>query len=344
MRKLLFIFLLSLISCNSKPTKPRVLILSDINNIGGDPDDKQSMAHLFMYANEVDIVGIIPDLWEGKGVEATMQTIAAYEQDYENPDYNFKELKYPEPDYLRDQIAKNKTEAIQKIITEAKAENEGPLHILIWGNMNSMRDALNTAPEIAENIRIYTIATHRMAANEDAQQHSKDTTDFGIRRNWNHPGRDEIHYDPQFKNLWWLENDWAYNAMFEGAEPKEFLNEIKENGTLGNYIWEVVQPHDWARYFRAGDTPTLLYFLEPGVDINDPTSSSWAGKYIKPFPEERPNYWIDDAGIEDWNYANPENTWNNFNQVYQNRLEGLMLKRAEWYEDYRQKMKELYSK
>lgn len=344
MKKLVFVLMLAIVvSCNPEKIKPRVIVLSDINNIGGDPDDKQSMGHLLMYANEVDIVGIIPDLWEGNGVEACMQCIDAYEKDFNNPDYKFKTLNYPAPDHLRGLISRNKDEAIAAIISEARKGNT-PVHVLVWGNMNTLKDALFQAPEMAQNLRIYTIATHRMAENEDALLNSRDTTQFGLRRNWNHPGRDEIYNDERFADLWWLENDWSYNGMFEGQAPRDFLGEVKEYGALGYYIWDVVQAFDWAHYFRAGDTPTLLYLLEPGIDIDNPATGSWAGKFVRPYPQSHPNYWIDDAGTADWNYAQPEETWSQATEVYQNRVNNLLQSRDAMYDAYRQKMKELYNR
>src|SRR4029077_8681689 len=38
------------------PAKPRLLVLTDI---GGDPDDQQSMIRLMTYANELEIEGLI---------------------------------------------------------------------------------------------------------------------------------------------------------------------------------------------------------------------------------------------------------------------------------------------
>ena len=40
--------------------KPRLMVLTDI---GGDPDDEQSLVRLLTYANEVEIVGIVPEMW-----------------------------------------------------------------------------------------------------------------------------------------------------------------------------------------------------------------------------------------------------------------------------------------
>ena len=324
--------------------RPRVIITSDLNTNQGDPDDKQSMSHLFMYADEVEIVSIIPDRWEVHGIEATMTCIDAYEKDYNNPSYQFQNFDYPSPAYLRSIVQKSAEAAVNSIISEAKKEDERPLHILVWGNMRTIRDALFKAPEIVNKIRVYTIATNVMAENPDAATNSKSEVAYGKRINWNGAGRNDIFNDPRFNELWWIENDWAYNGMFEGKEPGEFLLEIKEFGALGFYIWDCVQNWKWAHYFRAGDTPTLLYLLEPNIDIDDPSSSSWAGKFIQPFPDERPNYWIDDAGNDAWNYRDPSDSWDIIQEVYQYRVQSLVASRSKMYDAYRKKMQKLYYK
>jgi len=240
---------------------PRVIITSDLNTDSGDPDDKQSMAHLFMYADEVEIVSIIPDRWDVHGIEATMICIDAYEKDFNHPDYNYRKFNYPTPEYLRSIVQRSPEDAVNSIISEANKDDPRPVHVLVWGNMKTIRDALYKAPEIVDQIRIYTIATNLMAENPDAAVNSQRTVQYGKRINWNGYGRNDIFNDPRFNQLWWLENDWAYNGMFEGEAPRKFLQEIKPYGALGHYIWECVQPWDWAHYFRAGDTPTLLYLL-----------------------------------------------------------------------------------
>ena len=52
---LLFLFL-STDGISQKDLRPRLLVLTDI---GGDPDDEQSMRHLLVYANEFRIEGLI---------------------------------------------------------------------------------------------------------------------------------------------------------------------------------------------------------------------------------------------------------------------------------------------
>ena len=39
---------------------PRLLVLTDI---GGDPDDEQTLIRLLLYANCFDIEGLIPEMW-----------------------------------------------------------------------------------------------------------------------------------------------------------------------------------------------------------------------------------------------------------------------------------------
>jgi hypothetical protein len=339
----ILIFIPFLVSCSGKRKTeelPRVIILSDINNVGGDPDDKQSMAHLFMYANELDIKVIVPDYWKGKGREATFEALDAYEKDYGNGDFTFQSLDYPSPEHLRSLVAQNHTDAVARIIREARMEDDRPLYILVWGGMGTLHSVLNKAPDIVEKLRILTIATNVMADNPDSRQNAE-VDSYCKKNNWNGRMRDEIFEDPRFNSLWWIENDWAYNGMFEGQEPRDLLLEIKEHGALGYYIWEVVQPKSWAHYFRAGDTPTLLYLLED-MDHDDPSQFTWGGRFLQPFPEERPQYWIDAAGTNAWDYADPCSSWDLAGQVYKHRVQSLMQNRPGMYDSYRLKLQSLY--
>src|SRR5438445_1707739 len=71
------------------PAKPRLLVLTDI---GGDPDDQQSMIRLMVYANEFEIEGLIAtaagtpgELKEARTrPEVIREIVAAYGQVREN--------------------------------------------------------------------------------------------------------------------------------------------------------------------------------------------------------------------------------------------------------------------
>ena len=311
-----------------------VIILTDINNAGGDPDDKQSWIHALWYSDVLDIRGLVPDYWTGQGFEATMEGLEAYEKDFEL--YEFGQRGYPAPDTLRKRVARNDSLAVELIYREAMATAE-PLYILIWGQMKTFRKALFTHPDIADNIRVLTIGTGRKYGPKDEVA----GTDCNV-VNWNGLGRNEIYDDPRFKQMWWLENNWTYNGMFSGTRPEEMFDTLATFGAMGAHIKTVVKDHPWAQYFRVGDTPTVLYLIDEDHDPNDPTQSSWAGKFAHPFPETRPHYYTDHAGELEWDYEDPCNTWENLQAMYAYNKSTLEERREEMYGALLEKLAELY--
>jgi len=323
-------------SCTLDKQKPRVIITTDINNAGGDPDDKQSMVHVLWYADELDIVGIIPDYWNGKGFEAAMEVLETYNQDYQ--DYNFKGKEYPDPGTIEALCVRDEHAAQEMIIREANASDE-PLYVLIWGQMTTFQKTLFEAPEIAEKVRILTIGTGVKYGPVDEQVGEKcDVV------NWNGKGRNEIYKNPRFKDLWWLESNWTYNGMFMGEGPKVMFEKLSEYGSMGAYIKMATKGHDWAQYFRAGDTPTVLYLIDPSNDLDNPALGSWAGKFKKPFAEKRPNYWTDDNGDVFWDYEDPCNSWENVIEMYDYNKSTLVNRRQDMYDQLLKKLDKLYKK
>lgn len=134
--------------------------------------------------------------------------------------------------------------------------------------------------------------------------------------NWNGPGLNTIYYDSRFAKMWWLEINWTYNGMFSGKGPKEMFEKLGAFGSMGAHIKSVTDDHELAQYFRVGDTPSVLYLIDTWQNLEDPTQSSWAGKFKKPFPQDRPNYFTDDNGALEWDYSNPCATWENLVPMY----------------------------
>ena len=107
--KIIFTLLLSLISfinCDKSVdnkeedniiTRHRVIISSDIG--GTDPDDFQSMVHLLVYADTLDIEGLISSPYGPGRKKHILEVIGFYEQDY--PNLKTYSDKYPTPDSLR---------------------------------------------------------------------------------------------------------------------------------------------------------------------------------------------------------------------------------------------------
>ena len=259
--------------------KTQVFVFTDINIGKGDPDDRQSWVHLLWYADELAIRGFVPDRWEAQGWEATMEGIAEYEKDYTT--WNFAQKGYPAPDDIRARVATNDSAATEMLYTAAM-EASSPLYVLIWGNMRNFKKALFAHPEIADHIRVLTIGTGvKYGPKDEVPGEACDVP------NWNGPGRNDIYADARFDAMWWLENNWTYNGMFSGTRPEEMFDTLATFGAMGAYIKTVVEHHPWAQYFRVGDTPSVLYLLDPDHDIEDPTQPSWAGKFAQPFPELR---------------------------------------------------------
>lgn len=346
LHKILFsmVIALSLLSCNKGDSHlPRVFVFTDINIDAGDPDDRQSLIHLLWYANELRIEGVVPDRWDAKGLEACQLVARAYAKDYE--EYNFGMKGYPEPEAVDNLFANNSEDAVRRFQEAASVEND-PLYVLIWGNMSLFGEALRSKPEVWENIRVITIGTDLMM--EDYRQYIPDNWEKADRPceqyNWNGHGRNEIFNDPRFNNMWWLEINWTYEGMFGGNEPSEIFEQLLKYGALGAHMEEVVRNQSWARYFRVGDTPSVLYLIDPANDFDNPEAGSWAGKFIKPFPESRPNYYTDYNGPVVWDYANPCLTWQNHVDMNRYAKGTLEAKRPEMYQSMLNKLDNLYGK
>lgn len=314
--------------------KPRVFVFTDINNAGGDPDDKQSLIHLLWYADELDILGIVPDRWKGGGYAASLEGIETYKKDYTR--FRFEGKGYPNPDLIKERVFENEQIAIEAFIKEAKKAGD-PLYVLIWGQMLTFKKALLKAPEIAGNIRVLTIGTGRKYGPRD-EVPGKDCDVV----NWNGPGRNEIYQDRRFDNMWWLENNWTYNGMFMGKGPTKMFGKLSKFGAMGAHIKHVVRHHPWAQYFRVGDTPTVLYLIDSNHEPTQPEIASWAGLFYKPFPETRPNYFTDHPGKIPWDYAEPCNSWEYLEEMYAYNKSTMLKQRPKMYKALLRKLKSLY--
>jgi hypothetical protein len=340
----LAIFVIACSSCHkSESVKPRVFIFTDINIDSGDPDDRQSLVHLLWYADELQIEGIVPDRWYARGFEACTLAVEAYAKDYQL--LNFDKLGYPAPHSVYDLIAVDMEDAMEKFRKAASVETS-PLYVLVWGNMVNFGEALRRFPGLAANVRAITIGTHLMMEEhipyipENWEKMELPCQQY----NWNGWGRNEIFDDPRFKDMWWLEINWTYEGMFSGDEPAEIYQELSQYGALGQHMIDVTANEPWARYFRVGDTPSVLYVIDPDNDLDDPTLGSWAGRFVKPFPDERPNYYTDHNGPVEWDYADPCNTWENHVEMNHHAKSTLEKVRPAMYDALLKKLDQVYGK
>jgi hypothetical protein len=139
------------------PAKPRLLVLTDI---GGDPDDQQSMIRLMTYANEFDIEGLIASASGTPGVNDAVthsdlirEIVGAYGK--VRPNLLLHRPDYPRAESLLDRVksgnprrgvrsvgADHDTDGSRWIVRAADRDDARPLNIVIWGGSTDLAQAL----------------------------------------------------------------------------------------------------------------------------------------------------------------------------------------------------------
>jgi len=249
------------------PAKPRVLISTDIG--GTDPDDNQSMAHLLMYTDKLDLEGIVSSPSFGNGsADEIRRMISIYEKDYPVLRRHCPELMSPRK--LR-RITKQghrglfplcgfakPTEGSKWIVRQARQKSDRPLWVLVWGSLEDVAQALHDAPDIAKRIRVYYIG--------------------GPNKKW---GVNSYAYiAANFPDLWIIENNASYRGIITNSKDTSRFGTgfydyaLKGAGNIGA---------DFINYYKGivkmGDSPSLLYMLDG--DPNNPTRDSWGGSFTK---------------------------------------------------------------
>ncbi|ATC63964.1 hypothetical protein CMV30_08375 [Nibricoccus aquaticus] len=262
-------------------TKPRVIVSTDIG--GTDFDDFQSLVHLLVYADSIDLEGMIASPW-GTGrnrKDHLLKLIDVYAKDF--PNLRTYSASYPTPDQLR-AISKQggsdsadlrgwgeRTEGSDWIIQRAHADDSRPLWLLVWGGIDDLAQALHDDPSIKTKLRVYWIG--------------------GPNKKWSTTAFDYIARD--HPDLWIIEANSTYRGFFMGGNQAGdlsndgFITEhIKGRGALGDYFAEI------AKTVKMGDTPSLTYLLNNKTPEN-PTVPSWGGSFVRAW--DRPRYTFDRA-------------------------------------------------
>lgn len=255
-------------------TKPRVIVSTDIG--GTDFDDFQSLVHLLLYADLIELEGLLASPWgEGRDRKRHLLSIIdVYEKDY--PNLRTWSDAYPTPSYLRG-IARQggsdlalppgwgaPTEGSKLIVERARSSDPRPLWVLLWGGFEDLAQALHDAPDIKPRLRAYMIG--------------------GPNKKWSNVAYDYLmrgHPD-----LWIIENNSTYRGWFEGGDQSgELGNEafvarhVKGVGALGDYFAGI------APKVKMGDSPSLAYVL--GLEPADPRRGGWGGSFVRAWDRPR---------------------------------------------------------
>ena len=261
--------------------KNRVIILSDIEN---EPDDTQSFIRLLLYADVIDIKGMIATtsvhMENNIYPQSIKKIVTAYgkvqpnllknEPGYPAADKLLSLIKKGQPGYGMSSVGNGKdTEGSDWIIKILEEKDSRPLWICVWGGPNTLAQALFKLKNIKSpqefnrlisKLRVYTIS---------------DQDDSGI---W---------LRNTFPNLFYIVSPGGYSkATWTGImtfvpgidnttiSNKWIADNIQEHhGPLGALYWDVA-------YGMEGDTPSFLSLIPNGLNAPEhPNWGGWGGRY-----------------------------------------------------------------
>jgi hypothetical protein len=253
--------------------RPRLIVSTDIG--GTDPDDFQSMVHLLLYADVLDVEGLVSSP-PGQGRrEHILEVIGRYEADYLK--LRSHSERYPSPEHLR-QITKQgaldaargagvgrSTEGSEWIARCARRDDARPLWVLVWGGIDDVAQALHDEPSIESRLRVYFIA--------------------GPNKKWGIPAYEYVV--ARHPGLWMIESNDTYRGWFVGGDQRGDLDNqafvsrhAAGTGALGAFFAGLLEGK-----IKMGDTPSVAYLLR-GTPV-DPTAPSWGGRYVRAWPRQR---------------------------------------------------------
>ncbi len=269
---------------NAQPNqKNRVIILTDIE---ADPDDTQSLVRLLLYANQIDIKGIVAttSCWHTEIVnpESIVKVINAYgkvqpnllkhEQGFPKEEDLLKLVISGLPKYGMTGVGDGMdSEGSEWIIRELEANDKRPLWVSVWGGVNTLAQSLHKinktkskeeAKRLISKLRVYTIS---------------DQDDSGI---WIRNNFPDLFYivspGDDYGSATWT----GINGVFEGIDNKTISNSwLAEHIQQGHGPLGAAYPDvSWG---VEGDTPAFLSLIPNGLNnAEHPEWGGWGGRYI----------------------------------------------------------------
>lgn len=261
--------------------QPEIIILTDI---GGDPDDQQSMVRLLLYSDMLDIkaIGVTSRMNHGQDIkpELVFEQIEAYREVYSR--LKLHSDGFPEPDSLVAVVKKGQgnqynfgegfdteaSEAVIKIVDKTK----DIVHIAVWGGQRELAQALwkiqttrnkDELAEFCQKIQVHAIAD---------QDKYRDwiMNNFGskvryIANAFVSPGTWGIREISVCRGMYMTGNTEMQNAEWVktfvyGHGPLSECYPLNGHGTDG---------------MKEGDTPSFLGLISNG--LNSPENPEWGG-------------------------------------------------------------------
>lgn len=327
-----------------KAHKHRLLVLTDI---GGDPDDQQSMVRLLLYANEFDLEGLIatstrsqvnPDQIRER-IEAyrmVQPNLVKHEEDYPTADYLLSLVKSGVKQRNMTSVGEGKsTEGSRHIISVVDKKDDRPVWINVWGAPTDLAQAL------------WDVSHSRNEEEVDAFVAKLRVYDIG--------GQDDCgawicHHFPE---IFWLRSVDMFQAIsvriarpfpphvtgpnLETFTTEWVANNIRNHGPLGKLYPE-------RKWKYEGDTPAFLYLLPIG--LNNPeemTQGSWGGRF-NPVKTKNPGafqkkYREAEKKFRDFSmYTEAADSWRYKFETYNSTYAGLFRWRQAFQNDFAARM------
>ncbi|HEY1109279.1 MAG TPA: DUF1593 domain-containing protein [Opitutaceae bacterium] len=276
--------------------KPRLAVLTDI---GGDPDDQQSLVRLMVYANEFDIELLLASASGTPGElkvavtkpELIRAIVSAYGQVL--PNLQRQATGWPSAETLLGRIVSGNPQRGRKFIgdghdttgSRALIERidagtvERPLNISIWGGQTDFAQALWRVKQdrgsdgfaaFIRKFRVYDINDQDKIADYIRAEFPGMTYILSQARQ----GRDKR--EGQYRGMYLTGDESLTSRAWIDAN-------VLSKGPLGalypTKTWTAPNPH---ACMKEGDTPAWFFFLPlGGNDPADPTKPGWGGRYAR---------------------------------------------------------------
>ena len=261
--------------------KKRLFVLTDIE---ADPDDSQSLVRLLLYANDIDIEGLVATTSAPQRDRVAPETIRKILRAYGKAHANLSlhDPQYPAEQTLQRLVAEGPvaygmagvgagrdSTGSEALVRALESPDPRPLWVSVWGGPNVLAQALfkikatRTAAQaevLYRKLRVYTIS-------------DQDDSGPWIRRT--------------FPNVFYIVTPWAWSRATWGAMARQY--EHSDNGVvtpewLASNIQQGHGPlgaeYPDTAYGMEGDTPSFLGLVPNGLnDLEHPNWGSWGGRY-----------------------------------------------------------------
>ena len=272
------------------PTKPRIFVLTDIEN---EPDDAQSLVRFLTYSNQWDVEGLVATTSVHQPNRTAAARIRRIVKAYGKVRDNLLQHEggYPTEKYLRSIIREGRSdfgmyavgkgmdsEGSELLIKAVDKKDSRPIWVTVWGGPNVLAQALwkvretrTTAEldEFVEKLRVYTIS-------------DQDDSGLWIRKSFPNlfyvasPG---VHAGGAYHHATWsgISGD-NFHARFRGADfsivDNPWLDKnVRGKGPLG-------AEYPYTKYLMEGDSPSFLFLINNGLNSPEqPDWGGWGGRY-----------------------------------------------------------------